>query len=203
MSLNKVLRVGVTGGIGAGKTTVSKIFKALGVPVYYADERAKALMVQEPSIILAVVKIFGEEAYNEGVLDRAFIAKSAFHSPELLKELNAVVHPAVGKDYDEWAGSQQGIPYVISEAALMFEAGSYKKQDCVILVSAPKSIRLERTLKRDVNRTKEDVMAIMKNQMPEDEKRALAQYVIENDGSTSLIEQVLIIHQSLLALQAR
>jgi len=181
-----MLKVGITGGIGSGKTTVCRIFEALDIPVYYADDRAKALMVEDEELIKKIKNIFGAKAYHEdGSLNK-------------LALLNAAVHPAVFNDGINWHNSQEACPYTLKEAALLFEAGSYKELDKVITVTAPQDIRMERLLLRDQT-SREAIKARMDKQMPDAEKVERADFVIYNDGEQSLILQVMNIHQQLIA----
>lgn len=194
----KRLQVGVTGGIGSGKTTVCRLFEVLGIPVYYADERAKQLMVEDETLVRQIREAFGEEVYaGDGQLNRSYLSDIVFNNPDKLKLLNALVHPAVGRDSRRWHEEQTDAPYTLREAALIFESGSFRQLDKVIAVTAPKELRMERVMRRDqVDR--EAVEARMKNQMPEEEKVKRADYVIYNDGRHSLIRQVWVIHQALL-----
>jgi dephospho-CoA kinase len=190
-------KVGLTGGIGSGKTTVAKIFETLGIPVYYADQEAKRLMVEDASLVEAIKELFGEEAYDaNGRLNRAFIAQRAFPEPELLKKLEALVHPAVLRDGERWHAAQRDAPYTIKEAALLFESGSYRQLDKVITVFAPLELRIQRVMARDKS-AREDVEARIARQMPEEEKLQLADFVVYNDGSLSLISQVWEIHNDI------
>ena len=194
----KKLKVGITGGIGSGKTTVCQIFETLGIPVYYADDRAKALMVEDEKLISDIKNIFGEAAYlPDGELNRKHIADIAFHNPLKLKELNAVVHPAVLEDGNRWHAEQKDAPYTLKEAALIFESDSYKHLDKIMTVFAPQNVRLERVLLRGGNLTKQDIEARMAKQLPEEEKVKRADFIIYNDGEQALIPQVMKIHQLL------
>ena len=194
-----MIKVGLTGGMGSGKTTVAKIFENLGIPVYYADLEAKRLMVEDASLVEAIKELFGEEAYDaNGLLNRTFIAQRAFPEPELLKKLEALVHPAVLRDGERWHEAQLGVPYTIKEAALLFESGSYRQLDKVITVFAPLELRIARVMARDKS-AREDVEARIARQMPEEEKLKLADFVVYNDGSRSLIAQVWEIHKELLS----
>lgn len=193
------LQIGITGGIGSGKSLVCKIFQSLGVPVYDADSRAKALMTSDGILISEIKKEFGNLAYNEdGTLNRKHIAEAAFGQPEKLKALDAIVHPRVANDYAKWVGEQTH-PYVIKESALFFEAGSYKSLDKIIVVSAPEHLRIKRVVVRDPNRSEKMVKDIIGNQMPDSEKAAKADYVIVNDESRLVIPQVLELHKIFLA----
>jgi dephospho-CoA kinase len=194
------LKVGITGGIGSGKTTVCKIFETLGVPIYYADDRAKALMVEDKELVGNVKKLFGENAYfPDGVLNRKYISDLAFQNPELLQKLNGLVHPAVLKDGNKWHSEHLNVPYTLKEAALMYESDSYKYLDKIITVFAPKELRLERAILRG-GLKKEDIEARMEKQLPEEEKLKRADFVIYNDGKQALIPQVLKIHKALLSI---
>ncbi len=196
----KKLKVGITGGIGSGKTTVCKIFETLGIPVYYADERAKWLMANDTTLKSKIKQLLGDSAYDqEGQLDRKHIAQIVFHDPEMLKQLNAIVHPAVANDSRDWNRAQSQAPYTLREAALIFEVGIDKQLDYVIVVTAPLPLRIERVLGRDAT-SREAIEARISKQMPEEEKVKRADFVILNDGEHSLIHQVLAIHQQLCAL---
>ena len=195
-----MLKIGLTGGIGSGKSTVARIFEVLGIPVYYADDRAKQLMVSDPDLIAGIKGLFGSKAYlPDGTLNRALIAERAFSEPSLLKKLEALVHPAVFTDGDRWHDAHQDVPYTIKEAALLFESGGYKKLDKVIVVTAPEEMRIQRVVHRD-GTTREAVLARIRQQMPQEEKVRLADFVIVNDGNHSLIQQVGHIHRQLLQL---
>lgn len=196
-----MLKVGITGGIGSGKTTVCKIFATLGIPIYYADDRAKWLMVNSPALQTGIINLFGKEAYyEEGQLNRAYIGGIAFKHPKKLQKLNALVHPAVFVDGENWQQEQLAlqVPYTLKEAALLYESGSHKFLDKMIVVTAPEEMRIERVMKRD-GLDREAIQDRIARQMPEAEKVAQADYVINNDGQLLLIPQVLEIHQQLLA----
>ncbi|MFM9949499.1 MAG: dephospho-CoA kinase, partial [Saprospiraceae bacterium] len=173
-----MLKVGITGGIGSGKTTVCKIFETLGIPVYYADDRAKWLMTHDPELMEAISNTFGQDAYSpEGQLNRAYLAKVIFGDDKKLAELNALVHPAVFRDGSEWHHSQTGAPYTLREAALLFESGSYRAIDKMVVVTAPQEIRIKRVMERD-QVTADAVMARIEKQWPEEEKVKRADYLI-------------------------
>ena len=192
-----MLQVGITGGIGSGKSTVCKIFETLGIPVYYSDDRAKWLMVHDPELVQGIKNLLGEGAYTpDGALDRAYVAQQIFNDKEKLSGINGLVHPAVARDGYQWHHSQKEVPYTLKEAALIFESGSYRLLDKVITVFAPKELRLERVMQRDGS-DRAAVESRMNKQMPEEEKLQLADFVIYNDGSRSLIEQVMEVHQGL------
>jgi dephospho-CoA kinase len=192
------LKVGITGGIGAGKSLISKIFDSFGIPIYNADMEAKKLMNENLPLKDAIRKLFGQNAYKEGYLDRSFIVKKLFNNVENLTRMNELVHPVVINDYNKWLQKQEQKPYSIKEAALLFESGSYKELDKVILVYTPKTIRINRVLMRDRHRTKADIESIIENQMSENKKKKLSDYLIVNDEQKMVIPQVLEIHEKLL-----
>lgn len=188
--------VGVTGGIGAGKSLVCRIFATLGIPVYDADSRARRLMEEDRELVGSIKAAFGAEAYStEGALNRPWLAERVFREEAETARLNALVHPRVGLDFSRWMKAQKDVPYVIKEAALLFEAGSYKELDAVVLVQAPEELRIRRTLLRDEQRSKAQVRAIMERQWPESEKLRLATHSVKNDERSLLIPQVLRLHQ--------
>lgn len=196
-----ILKAGITGGIGSGKTTVCKIFEALGIPVYYADWQAKQLMVSDPRLVAGVRKLFGPQSYlPNGALNRPFIAQKVFNDDQKLQQLNQLVHPAVFEDADRWHHAQKDAPYTLKEAALLFESGNYRQLDKVITIFAPEELRIRRVIERDGS-TPQDVRARMAKQMPEEEKIKRADFVIYNDGEHSLIRQALDIHKALLAIR--
>jgi dephospho-CoA kinase len=193
-----MIKVGITGGIGSGKTTVCKIFEVLGIPIYYADDRAKELLQTDKSIIQSVKDLFGDDVYNaEGKLDKKRVASVVFNFPEILEQYNAIIHPVVFKDVEKWMARHEHHDYVIKEAALLFETGSYKQLDKIITVTAPIEKRIERVMLRD-NVTAEDVKARMKNQWTDGIKVQMSDFVIYNDGATPLIRQVLNIHEKII-----
>lgn len=188
--------IGLTGGIGSGKSTVAKMFAALGVPVYNSDTEAKLLMGNSKEVKKAIVELFGKEAYLKGVLNKDFIAKKVFSDKELLKQLNAIVHPAVREHFESWV-RKQDYPYVIQEAAIIFENGLQDKYDSVILVAAPKKTRLKRVMERD-NVQEHQVLSRMDNQWDEADKMVLATYVIKNISLEETKRKVHEIHQIFL-----
>jgi len=196
-----ILKVGITGGIGSGKTTVCKIFELLGIPVYYADGQAKQLMVSDPRLVAGVKKLFGPDSYlPNGALNRPFIAKEVFSDDRKLEQLNRLVHPAVAEDSDRWHHAQENVPYTLKEAALLFESGNHKQLDKLITVFAPEELRIRRVVERD-HSSPEEARARMAKQMPEEEKMKRSDFVVHNDGKHSLIRQVLDIHHALLAIR--
>ena len=198
MSKSRPLLVGITGGIGSGKSTVCKLFSLLGVPVYTADDRAKWLMNHDSPLKEKILEVFGSESYlSNGELNRAYLAASVFSNPEKVAALNALVHPAVRKDFMDWV-SQQSAPYLIKEAALLFETGAVKELDCVINVSSPLRVRMARVLLRDPHRTEEQVNQIIDQQLPDEEKNERADFSIKNTDNKLLLPQVIALHEQLL-----
>jgi dephospho-CoA kinase len=196
------MRAGITGGIGSGKTTVCRIFAALGVPVYDADTEAKKLMNTDVDLISGITALFGPESYTaEGVYNRPFVGSIVFADAEKLAALNALVHPAVEAHSRRWHEAQMaaGHPYTLKEAALLVESGSYKHLDVLIVVTAPENLRIHRVMARD-GADESAVRARMRHQLPDSEKMALADYVIHNDGAHMLVPQVWNIHRSMLFL---
>jgi dephospho-CoA kinase len=193
-----VLRVGLTGGIGSGKTTVAKIFELLAVPVYYADNAAKRIMNEDEELKAVIQQQFGREAYKNGELDRSYLASKVFNDPFQLEILNALVHPATIRDAARWMNQQQ-TPYTIKEAALIFESGAAEQLDYIIGVSAPAEIRIKRTMERN-NSSYDEVIKRMDNQLDEKIKMKLCDFVIYNDEQQLLIPQVVELHTKLLRL---
>jgi dephospho-CoA kinase len=195
------VQIGITGGIGSGKSLVCKIFSKLSVPVYDADSHAKELMTTDGILVSSIKKEFGDLSYNaDGSLNRTYLAKDVFNDEEKLKVLNSLVHPRVAVNYSEWVSENRTHRYVIKEAALLFEAGSYRVLDKIIVVSAPELVRIKRVLSRDTHRTVEQIKGIVGNQMPEHEKLKLADYIIVNDETELVIPQVLKLHEQFLAM---
>ena len=188
--------VGLTGGIGSGKTTVAKAFKALGIPVYIADEEAKKLMVRSKVIKRKLTQLFGQKAYINGELNKSFIAEIIFNNKTILTKMNAIVHPRVARHFEKWALKQES-KYVIKEVAILFENGGHEACDFVITVTAPKATRIERLLKRD-NTTEDKIEAIMQNQWSDEKKVALSDFIIDNVSLQKTHEQVLEIHNRIL-----
>lgn len=188
--------VGLTGGIGSGKTTVAKQFMVLGIPVYIADEEAKKLMNTSQVIKRKLIQLFGNEAYVNDRLNKPFIANIIFNDKSYLEKMNAIVHPQVATHFKKWV-LKQNAPYVIKEVAILFENDGYKQCDYVITVTAPKNIRIERLLERDAT-TKDKIEAIMKNQWSDEEKIKLSDYVIANIDLENTKRQVHKIHKEIL-----
>jgi dephospho-CoA kinase len=191
-----MLKIGLTGGIGSGKTTVAQIFEVLGIPVYYADQAAKDLMNQDPVLKEKIKSSFGKEVYKNGELDRPYLSGLVFGDAEKLALLNSIVHPATLLDAEQWMKNQK-TAYAIKEAALIFEAGLETYFDYIIGVTAPQSLRLERVRVRD-NTSSESILQRMKQQLDEKDKISRCDFVIVNDGIQPLLPQVLSIHEKLL-----
>ena len=196
---NKPLEIGITGGIGTGKSVVCEIFKVLGIPVYYADDRARELMMEDQKIIKALKRTFGGESYlKTGELNRKFLAQNVFNDEVKLKTINSIVHPSVAEDFERWSENNWNYLYIMKEAALLVESGSYKTLDFLVIVTAPKTLRIQRVLKRDQHRTEEDVRLIISKQLSDEDKMLKSQFRIINDGKSLLIPQVLKIHEYLI-----
>ena len=194
-----MLRIGLTGGIGSGKSTVARIFSVLGIPIYSADDASKRLMAEDAELRSSIISSFGNESYTDGILNRRYLSDQVFNDSEKIKLLNSLVHPVTLRDADEWMKKQK-TPYVIKEAALIFESGSQKMLDYVIGVKAPLALRIERTMKRD-NVTSHEVNVRIDLQMDEEEKLHLCDYIIVNDEKQMLIPLVLALHEKFLKAQ--
>lgn len=190
--------IGLTGGIGSGKSTVAKIFAQLGIPVLDADATAKAIMNEDRSVKTKLIELFGEDAYKENQLNRPYIAQLVFEDAFKLQQLNAIIHPITIQYAKDWA-FKQSAPYVIKEAALFFESGSSEGVEKIIGVTAPKHIRIQRVMQRD-QMTRENVIKRMEHQLEDSLKMKLCDWVIQNDDMHLLIPQILAIHQSLTIL---
>lgn len=193
-----MLRVGITGGIGSGKSTVARIFEVLGIPVYYADDAAKRMMNENEELKEKIKHQFGNDVYADGKLNRKRLAEIVFNAPEKLEQLNALTHPATIKDAENWM-KKQTTPYSIKEAALIFESGAQEHLDHVIGVTAPAPLRIQRTMQRD-GITREEVIARMNKQMDENIKMKFCDFVLRNDEQELLLPQVIALHEKLLSL---
>lgn len=193
-----MIRVGLTGGIGSGKSTVAAFFEDLGIPVYVADLQAKYLMENDAQLRDQITALLGASAYKDGQLNRGYVAEQVFGNAELLQDLNSLVHPAVRRDFQRWASLQKA-PYVVQEAAILFENGGYQNFDKMILVTAPEGERLRRVMARD-KASEADVRARMDHQWPDDRKRPLADFEIRNDTLPHVLQQVEEVHGELLEL---
>ncbi|MEM0940580.1 MAG: dephospho-CoA kinase [Bacteroidota bacterium] len=190
--------IGVTGGIGSGKSTVCKVFELLGHKVYYADDRGKWLMNHETSLKKRIRTLFGNNAYFKNRLNRKYIGELVFKSPDLLKKLNELVHPAVAIDLQKWISENNREKMLFDESALLFEVGSHKEMDLTILVTAPGEIRIQRVISRDNYRTETSIKEIMNQQMRDEEKINLADFVIQNDNKQSVIKQIMNLYHDLV-----
>ena len=190
--------VGLTGGIGSGKTTISKYFESLGAPIYIADHEAKALMNRSKVIKRKLIKLFGNAAYKEGMLNRPFLASKIFKDKELLLKMNDIVHPKVASHFKRWLKKQEA-PYVIKEAAIIFENNLQNQCDYIITVIADKEQRIERVMKRD-NASREKIESIIKNQLPDAEKVKRSDFVITNNDLDIAKTEALEIHRQILQL---
>jgi dephospho-CoA kinase len=193
-----MLKLGITGGIGSGKTTICNIFGSLGIPVFYADEKAKLLIESDEELKRAIIKEFGPESFGQSGYNRKYIASLVFRDHEALLKLNCMIHPKVADDFTHWV-SQQESCYVIFEAAVLFESGACSMVDFSIVIDAPIQLRIERVMKRDVV-TKEEIEFRIKNQWPTDEIKKMADWVIMNDDKTLILPEVLKIHNHLISL---
>lgn len=193
-------RVGVTGGIGSGKTLVCSVLQKLGAAVYHADDKARSLMNSDAGLKSGITALFGKEAYRDECLDRAYLADLVFRNSELLGQLNKLVHPVVRQDFDRWVQKQSGSHYVVEEAAILFESGASREMDLSVLVSAPEEVRIKRVMERD-GVSREKVIMRMKNQMEESEKMKLAGHLIYNDGEKMLLPQVVELHNKVLNIR--
>lgn len=196
-----MLRIGLTGGIGSGKSTVARIFEIIGIPVYYADIAGRQLMNHDQQVRAAIINAFGEGSYQGTEINRSFLVSEVLYDDAQLEKLNSIIHPAVFRDTDSWMENQTA-PYAIKEAAIIFETGGEHFLDYVIGVAAPESMRIHRLKKRD-GKTDDEIRFWMNKQMDADKKMGLCDFVILNDEKQMLIPQVIDLHQKLLALTAR
>lgn len=195
------LRIGITGGIGSGKSTVAKVFEVLGIPVYYADEAARRVMNEDEEVRRQIIQHFGASSYKNNQLDRAYIAGQVFNNRQKLELMNSLVHPATIRDSENWM-RRQTTPYAIKEAAIIFESGTQDQYDHIIGVTAPVPLRLLRAMKRDGS-TREQVLARMEKQIQDVIKMRLCDFVIHNDEQQAIIPQVTKLHEKLLELASK
>ncbi len=194
-----MIKVGITGGIGSGKSIVSKIFQIIGIPVFNADLEAKKIINEQESVKRQIIALFGSEAYKDQIYNTLHVAQMAFSQPELLKKLNQIVHPAVKLAFDKWTTTlEEGNTYCLKEAAIMTKAGPESGLDFVITVTADDKIRMERILQRDKHRTTEQINNIFQKQKTSKAYSEIADFEIDNNGENLLIPQVLKIHQQLI-----
>lgn len=192
-----MLKLGVTGGIGSGKSIVCKVFQELRVPVYYADLRARALTETSLSLKQRIIRLLGSESFNSQGYNRKYVANVVFSDREKLAGLNAIVHPAVNLDFEQWLIARKQYSYIVKEAALLFESGSNKTMDYTIYINAPVELRASRVIKRD-GLSKSEIISRIKNQTPADKIMPLTDRVIENDDKQLVLPKVLEIHNMLM-----
>ena len=193
-----MLKIGITGGIGAGKSTVASIFKVLGVPVFDADATAKNILNTDPVLREQIIATFGSETYKQGLLDKKYLATLVFNNPDQLAKLNALVHPATIAAAEQWASHFTSRPYIIKEAALLFEAGTNVGLDYIIGVTAPEELRIARVMARD-QVTREEVLGRMQHQLNDTEKMKRCDFVIDNNEQSLVIPQVLTLHERFIS----
>lgn len=188
--------IGITGGIGSGKSLICRVFKMLGVPVFDADAAAKSLMETHPLVRQEIIRNFGRESYSgEGRLNRRYLAGIVFNDPQQLAVLNGIVHPAVAKDFEIWKSTARS-EYVLREAAILLESGTYKDLDGIILVESPEELQIQRVKSRD-GRSEDEIRSIISRQWTSEKKRKYANFIIRNDNTTLLLPQILNIHRAL------
>jgi dephospho-CoA kinase len=193
--------IGITGGIGTGKTIVCRLFELMGVPVYDSDYRAKWVMANNQTLRQELIGAFGKQIFTAaGELDRTNLAQLVFNDTEKLKLLNSLVHPHVRADFADWAAAYANRPYVLKEAALMYESEAWKQMDKIIVIAAPLDLRIRRIQQRDPHRSLQHIQAIIDKQLHDDEKLSRADYIICNNDKQPVIPQVLLLHQKLLQL---
>jgi len=192
-----MFKLGISGGIGSGKTLVCQVLSNMGIPVYYADAEARRLMEGDPELREAIVRLLGPQAYRDQALDRAWVAGQVFGNRGLLDQLNSLVHPVVGRDFLRWAAQQKQVPYVVEEAALLFESGAFRHMDMNVLVMAPEELRTARVMRRD-GISEEEVKQRMRMQMSEASNMKLADALIHNDETQMLLPQLIALHRNIL-----
>jgi len=199
MAGKQALQIGITGGIGSGKSLIARLFSTMGVPVYDADTRARWLMNHHPPLKKEIQLLFGPESYlPDGLLNRLYMTSQVFNDQEKIARVNALVHPKVGEDYAQWVLAHPTAPYVLKEAALLFESKSYRMLNYTISVVAPIELRIRRVRQRDPHRTEQEVLAIIGKQMREEERQQRADFLLYNDDSQLVIPQVLSLHQQFI-----
>jgi len=195
-----MLKIGITGGIGSGKTTVCRVFELLGIPIFYADTVAKLIMNTDPVLKEEILKTFGQKSYsNDGQLNRAYLSSIVFNNESELNKLNALVHPAVFRAFDKWLAIHYDAPYIIKEAALLFETESHKMCDLTLLVVSPEASRVQRVIARD-GISQDEIALRMKRQLSDEQKIKLSDHILFNDESQLLIPQILALDQQFLKL---
>ena len=198
-----MLKIGITGGIGSGKTTVCRVFELLGIPIFYADTVAKLIMNTDPVLKEEILKTFGEKSYSmDGVLNRTHLSSIVFNNESELNKLNALVHPAVFRAFDKWLAIHHDAPYIIKEAALLFETKSYTMCDLSVLVVSPEAFRVRRVIARD-GISQDEIVLRMKRQFSDEQKMKLADHILFNDENQLLIPQILELDQQFLNIGKR
>lgn len=190
-------KIGLTGGIGSGKTTVARFFNILGIPVFFADTISRKIVSSDPEVKHAIIQLLGEDAFINNEYNRPYVASRVFQDKQLLEKLNQIIHPATLKAFDDWV-SQQNTPYIIKEAAILFESGSHKGLDKTITVNAPEEVRLHRVLRRD-DTTPAQVKSRMMAQFSDEQRSNVADFIILNDDVQPIIPQVLEIHKTIIS----
>jgi dephospho-CoA kinase len=191
-----MIKVGITGGIGSGKSLICQVFLKLGIPVYSADDAARYLMDHDSEIRKNIISVFGMEIYTGEKLNRSLLAEEIFKDPDLLASINRIVHPGVGDDFARWCAHYTHLPFVIQESAILFESNAFHFFDYVILVTAPEEIRIQRVLSRP-GMNREKIVRIMQNQLPEDEKIVRSHFVIKNDGISLVLPSILSVYSKI------
>ena len=189
--------LGITGGIGSGKSTVSKIFEVLGLKIYQSDDMAKYLMENDNKLISSIINYFGEESYINGKINKEYISKNVFYDTEKLKTINNLVHPVVINYFKKWCLINKNEKILIKEAALLFESKSYKELDFIIYVYAEKKLRISRILKRDSHRTKDQIEHIINSQLTDKESFEKADYILENNEKSLLLPEVIDLYEKI------
>ena len=183
-----IKRIGLTGGIGSGKTSIAQILDAMSYPVYYSDLRAKFLSDEHPVIRQGLIALLGEESYVDGTLNRVYVSDCIFSNPDLRLKVNEIIHPIVRKDFDDWS-AQQTSTLIFNEAAILFETGAYQQFDAVLLVCAPIDVRIQRVMMRD-HCSKASVEQRIQSQWTDEQKRSLTDFCVENDGKQPVLKQL-------------
>lgn len=199
MNSPRPFKIGITGGIGSGKSTVCRVFELLGVPIYYADIRGKYLMRYNSLLVKDIKQHFGKESYqSDGSLNREYLAENVFSSPERLALLNSLVHPAVAEDFKTWCQHHLEHSFVIKEAALIFETGGHEQLDATLVIMAAKEVRIQRVFMRDKVRTLSQIEDIISHQVSDELRKEKGDYFIQNSGEQLLLPQIMLIYKKLI-----
>jgi len=191
-----MIKVGITGGIGSGKSIVCKVFMHLGVPVFHSDKYAREIINNNEEVKDSILKTFGRSIFNKNIINRTALANIVFSDPKSLKALNTLIHPVVSKEFENWLQDKQKYKYILKEAAILIESGSYKSLNKVICITCPEEERIRRVVKRD-NISRENVVKRINMQMSDKEKSKLSDFIINNDGGTTILPQIINIHKQL------